>query len=427
MIKNLLLSTLFACSVYNAPFNPPYTYIEDTQNNFVLLNNSTIIVKSKFVGDFSYIGSLEDTLDTYVYTNTNYEVGHYIRFVEGSNNPHQLEYNFNAYIYEVDEVNEIKQLRIYNTSDNLNTTYLLIDFLNEANSRYQRNNICYTLADSLTSTITFGGLQNVNHLQPFYYWSLRFVTPSVTYRFNQGFNYNAFAQSNYTQSVFNVINRQQSPVVKITDNMFAPNETKYPAQIFYELNTGPFVSNGIVYDTITAILVKHTNSELWFENIDNTLVQYDTAWNNGQYYYVANLSYFNMKNNNIERVIACERQTYQTIKDNGNITILPLKMTWTNYVYTELVFMGNSPLNNKQNQYLNEILLMANNDIFTGGFVDNSTTNGLLDIFTLLGVAFNSMAGILGIMIFPNITLGMLICLPLFALILFFIVGLFKR
>lgn len=54
-------------------------------------------------------------------------------------------------------------------------------------------------------------------------------------------------------------------------------------------------------------------------------------------------------------------------------------------------------------------------------------TSVYFNVFDLLGSAFTSLGGLLGIAVLPSITLGTLLFVPLVVLIILFIVGLFKR
>ena len=54
-------------------------------------------------------------------------------------------------------------------------------------------------------------------------------------------------------------------------------------------------------------------------------------------------------------------------------------------------------------------------------------TSVYFNVFDLLGSAFTSLGGLLGIAILPSITLGTLLFVPLVVVIILFIVGLFKR
>lgn len=56
-----------------------------------------------------------------------------------------------------------------------------------------------------------------------------------------------------------------------------------------------------------------------------------------------------------------------------------------------------------------------------------STTADIIDVFTMIGLAFNGFGNFLGISIVPGITIGLLISIPLMITLILFIIHLFKK
>ena len=80
-----------------------------------------------------------------------------------------------------------------------------------------------------------------------------------------------------------------------------------------------------------------------------------------------------------------------------------------------------------EQSYYYQVLTMANNNLVANGFNNGTTDVGLGGAFSLLATAFSSISGILAISLFPGITLGLLLFLPLIVGIIIAIIWLIKK
>ena len=98
----------------------------------------------------------------------------------------------------------------------------------------------------------------------------------------------------------------------------------------------------------------------------------------------------------------------------NNVQYRFLKIYKSYIVYNNSAYTGQDGIRNLE--------LLNDSTIHTGG-----DGNALYDVFDLISMAFRSIASILGITILPGVTLGTLIFIPVVAIIVIFIVWLFKR
>ena len=228
-----------------------------------------------------------------------------------------------------------------------------------------------------------------------------------TFTFNDQFNYNAFAQSG-SQILENIQVREKSPFLAVG--------TLDTAVMTIEYEVGWFKSGDFAFDTIVARFDIAT-TDLIFE------------WLNGQsksklveghnpYKFFTFLSYKNSLSN-----FTLQVATRNKYLNSDSDTCINQNVSWLGSEYKTLHFYK---VVDEQSYYY-QVLTMANNNLVANGFNNGTTDVGLGGAFSLLATAFSSLSGILAISLFPGITLGLLLFLPLIVGIIIAIIWLIKK
>lgn len=236
------------------------------------------------------------------------------------------------------------------------------------------------------------------HNQLFYWFfenaSLIDKPSSFTFTFNKQINYNAPQNASL-----------ESPFVL---HSFSGNEAVYT--ISYNLPS--FMSNGEVFDTIKIWYFKGYSMRY----LDGTIQVNDnqgTAYYNYMEYIDSTLgttvmvNYRNFVNGNVEGSV----QTYLT---NGS--------EWVNENYRVLIF--NTELTPNQTTHLSQF---NNQNFNNNGFSAIGEDVGVGNVFSLMGSAFAGLTALWSIQLLPNITLGLLLFMPLIVIVIITIIKLVKR
>lgn len=185
--------------------------------------------------------------------------------------------------------------------------------------------------------------------------------------------------------------------------------------IFVNIYQGSFKSGGQTFDTIRARYVNAIGLLYLQQGSSSTY----TAWTSDYYASFEQLEYYNSTTNHIE--IVNKRNTKSVTYNNG-VGLAQLQgSTWVSQSYRDITFI--SPINESILTNLDKL----NNALLGSGSLSNSSDIGLDSAFTLLGQAFSSVAGLLAIQVLPNITLGLLLFLPLIIGIIITIIWVVKR
>lgn len=231
-------------------------------------------------------------------------------------------------------------------------------------------------------------------------------TNGLNFTFNESFNYNAFAQ-NGSHILGNLVVREKSPFLGYGDVQTVILPVEY--------NIGFFKSAGFTFDTIIAKYEMAT-TDLIFN------------WQGGQsksklidganpYKFFSGMVYKNSITNDTLQV--CTRNHYL---DADSHTVINENVSWLSAEYRTITFYQNIDTQG----YNYQLLSMANNNLIANGF-NNVSDVGLGGAFGVLGLAFSSISGLLSIALFPGITLGFLLFLPLITGIIIAVIWVVKR
>lgn len=168
-----------------------------------------------------------------------------------------------------------------------------------------------------------------------------------------------------------------------------------------------FYTNGEFFDTI----------KVWYLN--GAGMRYEES--NGEYYtntnvdsgYYMEMEYINSFTNN--SVVVNTRNF-----DVKSEVALLKGSNWVNIEYSRLLFQDELTSEQRNN------LAQFNNENYLNGF--SGTDNvGLGNVFNLLGGTFSALTGLLAIEVLPNITIGLLVFLPLVVMIILAVIWIIKR
>lgn len=225
-----------------------------------------------------------------------------------------------------------------------------------------------------------------------------FETESYTFTFAYQINYYALYNSNIDNMFIN-------------DNTFDIGSLPQSKVLFEGVQ---FTSGGQTFDTI----------RLWYQNAQ-ALSYLDSnknrqTWTASGFASFIYMEYFNSTTNKIEVVNTRLTKEYQ----NGNTTGIDQERgsIWVSSPYQTLTFA--EPLTEEQ---ITQLARLNNANIYGNTYIGNNGDIGLGSTFTLLGQAFTSWTGLLSIQVLPNITLGLLIFLPMIVGIIILIVWIVKR
>lgn len=231
--------------------------------------------------------------------------------------------------------------------------------------------------------------------------------PSLDYRFNDTFNYNAFAQGG----------------VHTTNNLVVHN--KYPFVAFGSVDVVEmtitydmpiFVSGGNVFNRIEVYFLRAT-PDLKFKDSNGLDIQSHLIDGTNPYKYFKSMKYVNTYNSYVVEVASREK-----VADSSN-TYIYYNASWLGEQYKTLSIYGSL------DTYTESILSMANNNIDLNGFSTGNYQSdiGLGSVFALLTTTFQSFIPLMSIQIIPGITIGLLLFMPLIAGIIILIVWIVKR
>lgn len=220
----------------------------------------------------------------------------------------------------------------------------------------------------------------------------------TTFTFNTQINYNAPINGTLNSPFVNQVGNGDTAYTKI-----------------YDLPL--FESNGQLFDRI----------KLWYINalsmryIDSNSGNIYACTRQDLMYY----SYMEYINTTTEETIAVNFRNFYIGNDpsasNSVQTALDNGSNWVNTDYRVLKFQN--PFDNDQRNSLAQF----NNDTNLNGLTPTSSNVGLGNVFTLMGSAFSGLSGLLAIQILPNITIGLLLFIPLIVMIILAVIWIVKR
>lgn len=375
MIKNLLLTIFFTTLNINNTIDISNDYIDITGvNDFISFNVGFI----DYYNTYTNYGDIQNQLNN--------------EELEITINTGVMDFVFypsSYYVYEhyiVYTLGETEQLTIYD--DN---TYLLYNGFQGTYDNF--NDINYFLL--------YKDLEFSNYVLKSYIYSL---TKETNYTLYNTINYNA------------PYNKTRSPYIVIDNNADLPRWDK-------TINLGYFISNGSIYTEMIMTYKRIDNaSPTYFTNNQSTgLVGGEESIFIGAegLYYASELIYYNRFTQLSTRVWL--RNDYYF----GEKYVIVNGGTWVNSNYRTFTILGDFvSLTEIEKADTLEVLGLFNDGEFSQVVPPSNDTTS---VFDLLGSAFTSLGGILNINVFPGVTLGLLLCIPFFGLVLLFIVGLFKR
>lgn len=375
MIKNLLLTIFFTTLNINNTIDVTSDYIDITGvNDFISFNVGFIEYYNTYTnyGDIQNQlnnEELELTIDTgvmdFVFYPTSYYVyEHYITYTLG----------------------ETEQLTIYD-----DYSYVL----------YNGFQGTYDNFSDVNYFLLYNDLELYNYVLKSYV--LKHLS-EVSYRFNNNINYNA------------PYNKTRAPYIDIDNNAGLPRWDK-------TTNLGYFISNNTIYTEMTMVYKRIDPAyPTYFTNNQSTALiggEENIFKGADGLYYASELIYYN-RYTQLSTRVWLRNDTYL-----GDKYVIANGGTWINSNYTSFTILGDF-LGFTEEDKANalEVLGLFNDGSFTEVIPPSSEVTS---VFDLLGKAFNSLGGILNISVFPGVTLGLLLCIPFFGLVLLFIVGLFKR
>lgn len=181
---------------------------------------------------------------------------------------------------------------------------------------------------------------------------------------------------------------------------------------YIDYAVGDFISNGQLFDTIR---VYYFNAEpMYFELADkngNVSINHGAS---GSWAYM--FMYFINTNSDTQILVNKRDQIAFMPTSSSNAFYEPNSSSWLVSDYRNCLFLE----------------LSADNKVKVNGFnnnIDNyyGNNNGGNNVFTLIGGAFTSWLPILNLAILPNITLGMLVFIPIVAMLVFAIIRIIKK
>lgn len=247
--------------------------------------------------------------------------------------------------------------------------------------------------EAQTITINDGDDARNADLIDYLYDNGTLLTDLTTFTFNKQFNYNG-------------------PLGLNVSNYFGSSTTiATPVGSVYRIfiNIGVFVSNGKQYDQI---VVDYLNAGGCYYVINSIL----TLGTSGELSYFA-LGY-RIKGTNTYDFVNYRDQSQYVKSGETPKTYQESSSTWVNDSWRYLSFARK--LTNDETITLNKF---NNNNQYTPADIGTADAN----VFNLFSNVFTSIAPILSIMILPNITIGMLVFIPLVASLIFFIIHIIKK
>lgn len=223
-----------------------------------------------------------------------------------------------------------------------------------------------------------------------------------------------FKQINIVDFVFNKDFNFNAPLGLNLSNYFGGSTsmaTLIPGAGIYRItyDLPLFYSNGYVYDGIAIDYAgAHGNHFL----INNNLVLGDE----GALSYFA-LGFRRAGTSTFDFVNYRDTSQYQNLSTDIVHTYMLQTSTWVNDAWRYITFL--SPLSDTQNVKINAF---NNNNQYNGGIY-----NGGDNVFTLIASAFTGLMPLLSTMILPNITIGMLLLIPLVVMLVFAIIKIIKK
>jgi len=367
-------------------YSQPYYYEEINSGSFAFQNGSRIELISQFdlddnVGVFDTVEHklVDGVYDIYDYNNS---IWHYDK---------QIEYTF-WYTYVGGSIDGNVWLPVYlNTSDN-DIVLIELDNIQEPTFYYIQND--------------YGLKSYTNERRLNWFYTINLVD---TFTFNKEYNYNA--------PVSNNLNNDYIDKYILMDGW----QNEYISSYYRgkSLSLPYFISNGQVFNKILWVTEWSTSQGTGNE------ILYATSEND--YYGIpdgkevfSRLEYVNTNTNT--SVIVNMRNTYTGY---SSVFSLPYNAyvdgsTWINDAYRYLTILGNLTTQ----QQININAFNNNNQTSVSGFVGSGSVD---NVFTLVASSFTAWLPVLSTYLLPGITIGMLLFIPLVAMLVFAIIRIIKK
>lgn len=240
---------------------------------------------------------------------------------------------------------------------------------------------------------------------------------NLNFTFARNFNYNAFYQR--TSPLNLVVNRQKSAFIS---GVSFPSSVS-DLQKNYVFEVGMFKSNGYFFNKVV-VQFDYTNGLDYYQDNSGTLIHPTNTsmeWNTWTDITFVRMSY-QLDNNNMVEVCGRELGLY-----GGDTAYRPYTASWVNDNYRNIEFIEINTFREINKRTIVDIFAMANNTIDNVGYHDGIADIGLQNVIGLFTLAFSSLVPILSISILPNITIGLLLFMPLIAGIIIAIIWIVKR
>lgn len=176
-----------------------------------------------------------------------------------------------------------------------------------------------------------------------------------------------------------------------------------------------FESGGRLFDSITYYVSPSNSRILEFIGSDNSKIYKNGP--NGQYVYIE--MYYENSETSVS-VLVNKRDSLPYIVNSDVEDYLANTTTWATDSYRTLRF-----LNEPSVDIINTINQFNNNTPSSNG--GSYVTGDVSNIFTLIGSAFSGLLPILSTTIIPGITIGVLLFIPLVAMLVFAIIRIIKK
>lgn len=216
------------------------------------------------------------------------------------------------------------------------------------------------------------------------------------FTFNKNFNYNA-------------------PYSRSTDSTFIVdgNYNNSTSLIIKSLYVGQFVSNHNVFDTLKLYYLSGDNTRY----IDETnLVKVASGSQLGYYIY---MEYYYSKTG-YTKMVNYRDYVSRNDSNNNTQTCVVNNALWVNNEYQNIYFIYDLSVDSSNN-----LTKFNNYDVYNG--INTYDDTGIGSAFNLLTLSFSSLIPLLSIQILPNITIGLLLFMPLIVGIIIFVIWLVKR
>lgn len=357
----------------------------------------------QFTSDLVYFA--DDTLQAEIY-------GDFLVIVKDTDYNHQL--TGSTLSYNIDSLSSRTLTLIRPATDTLNEqTYLIWE--------YDADNDTFTwYQDRSYSDITIevDSLNN-DSISKWEVFANRDLQPldSLFFTFAKNFNYNAFYQQ--TEPLNFVVNRSKSAFIS---GVGCPSSVD-DLQKDYIFEVGLFKSNGYYFNKVI-VQFDYTMALDYYQDNSGTLIHPTntsddwTTWTDITFVRMA----YQFDDNTAVQVCGRELGFY-----GGDTAYRPYTASWVNDDYRNIEFLAINTFREINRRTIVDIFAMANNTIDNVGYHDGVADIGLQNVIGLFTLAFSSLIPIMSISILPNITIGLLLFMPLIAGIIIAIIWIVKR